>query len=78
MRSRPMSSPFSVLERLSPTALSLREAGTVGAPVTARAQSFAPSGVRRSAATARDAVLREEVRQQLAKLQAVKEVELGT
>ena len=38
-----------------------------------RAQSFASRGARRTAAAARDAALREEVRQQLAKLQAVEE-----
>ena len=42
-------------------------------PLALRAQSFASCGARRSAAAARDAVLREEVRQQLAKLQAVEE-----
>lgn len=45
--------------------------GGASPPLAARAQSFAPRGARRSAAAARDAALREEVRQQLAKLQAV-------
>ena len=83
---RAISSPFSVLvERLSsPTAPAPSPtvpAGTGASavpprrspPLAARAQSFAPGGARRSAAAARDAVLREEVRQQLAKLQAVEE-----
>ena len=78
---RAISSPFSVLvERLSsPTAApagtgaSAAPARRVSPPLAVRAQSFAPGGARRSAAAARDAVLREEVRQQLAKLQAVEE-----
>ena len=47
--------------------------GRASPPLAARAQSFASRGARRSAAAARDAALREEVRQQLAKLQAVEE-----
>ena len=77
---RAISSPFSVLvERLSsPTAPPGTGASAVptrraSPPLALRAQSFASCGARRSAAAARDAVLREEVRQQLAKLQAVEE-----
>ena len=47
--------------------------GRASPPLAVRAQSFASRGARRTAAAARDAALREEVRQQLAKLQAVEE-----